>query len=332
VVNQAKRDKLNEVVSIRRRIADIRQNLLVSIQSEIRAKTQLLADLDKQLQDVRSKLERGTLEKAVDFNRNALQLAARAFHEARKHAAEARGAYSRLKANLAVWKKDDGAAKVIAEEDHQATEKEKVASVQFQGAKHEEVRSGDKEKGARDKDDEGLRRQLVSVRPTLEAPLWRMLPNGLWYVYRGKLGDKRQRWLKGTLLTSGPIVAHAARISIAPSPTNGSLIMVAHLHDLKLQNDAHPSLDIDGAKFDMSTDPDGNFMFLQSSEAESRAILLMKQRRNIALLITSRDGRKYRFTSTLTDFSEAVRLITKECKVEANPTAPSAANNRIRAK
>jgi hypothetical protein len=139
VVNQAKRDKLNEVVSIRRRIADIRQNLLVSVQSEIRAKTQLIAELDKQLQDVRSKLEKGTLERAVDFNRKALQLAARAFHEARKSAAEARRAYSRLKANLAVWKKDDDGAKAIAEEDHQATEKEKVASVQFQGPRHEEV-------------------------------------------------------------------------------------------------------------------------------------------------------------------------------------------------
>jgi len=90
--------------------------------------------------------------------------------------------------------------------------------------------------------------------------------------------------------------------------------MVAHLDDLKVRNDSHPTLDIDGTKFDMSVDPDGNFMFVENSEAESRAISLMKRGRNIALLVASRDGRSYKFTSGLTDFPEAVRLITKGCK------------------
>ena len=143
-------------------------------------------------------------EAVQDPYKKALQIAARAFHEARKEAAEARRAYSRLKGNLAVWKKDEDAAKAVTDEDRQATEKERVASLQFQEPKPGEAPSGGKisdsqEKKAAppEKREEDLRRQLVGVKPTLNAPLWRMLPHEIWYVYRGKLGDNRQCWLKG---------------------------------------------------------------------------------------------------------------------------------------
>jgi invasion protein IalB len=55
-------------------------------------------------------------------------------------------------------------------------------------------------------------------------------------------------------------------------------------------------------------------MFLDDSAAEAKAISLMKAGKNVTLDASDQGGHKYKFTSSLSDFSEAVRLITQACK------------------
>jgi hypothetical protein len=162
-----------------------------------------------------------------------------------------------------------------------------------------------------------LRSQLVALKPTLNSPpLWQMLPNALWYVYRGTIGGLKKCWLKGTLIsTSGGVAAQAARIYVAPSALpNSTLVMVAHVDDLKIVPTSRPTINIDGTKLAMTVSEDGELMFLNKSEMEAEAISLMKAKKSVTLIANTQDGHEYKFTSSLSDFSEAVRLITKECR------------------
>jgi hypothetical protein len=50
------------------------------------------------------------------------------------------------------------------------------------------------------------------------------------------------------------------------------------------------------------------------TEFEQRAISLMEDKKRVTLTANTQGDHVYKFTSSLSEFSEAVRLITKECK------------------
>src|ERR1700730_18788851 len=73
-----------------------------------------------------------------------------------------------------------------------------------------------------------LRSQLTSLKPTLGPPLWRMLPNSLWCIYKGKIDGIKRCWVKGTLISSPEgQVARSARISVVPYPPGSSSFILA---------------------------------------------------------------------------------------------------------
>jgi hypothetical protein len=90
--------------------------------------------------------------------------------------------------------------------------------------------------------------------------------------------------------------------------------MAVHLDDLEILSTSQPTLDIDGTKIGMSVSEDGKLMFLNNSEMEANAISLMKAKKSVTLLAKTQDGHVYKFISSLSDFAEAVRLVTKQCR------------------
>jgi hypothetical protein len=158
-----------------------------------------------------------------------------------------------------------------------------------------------------------FRTQLAALSdPTHSPPPRQMFPNSnsTWYVYRSEIDGVRRCWLKGTLMTDG--VARAARISVS-AYSSPSLVMAAHVDGLKISARPQPTLDIDGTKIPMTVSEDGNVMFVENSETEAKMISLMTTKKNITLVATSKSGRTYRFTTSLLDFSRALRM-TRDCE------------------
>jgi hypothetical protein len=334
IANPVKHNLLKEVSSLNDQLNDLRDHTIVSAQVELATASQAIVNLDKRLQIVREGLQKKTYEAAVSVTRAVLKSTSAALYEKRKDAANARRAYSRVKGNLAVWKKDRQALDDMASTEPPAPVEPPapietstpiappVIKKEINPEVGEKAPVTSKQAALPPKTEAAtrgpmrLRSQLADVRPTLNPPPWRVLPNSLWYVYRGEIGGERKCWLKGTLLTSAGGEAHAARVSIAPY--SGPSLVLAAYTDLKILIASHPTLDIDGTKFSMGVSDDGKFMFLENSEMEAKAISLMKSKNSITIVATSQSGQIYKFASSLpgnaVDFSEALRLITRECK------------------
>jgi hypothetical protein len=192
----------------------------------------------------------------------------------------------------------------------------RVEAVQTYDANVVKVPGGNSKQGCQPATATGgvqLLSQLASLKPTLGPPLWKMLPNSLWYVYAGKVDGAKRCWLKGTLITAPGGEAHSARIFVAPYPLASSPPKMGAHADLKVLINSQPTLDIDGTKFSMVLSEDGNLMFPKDSETEAGVISLMRTKTNVTLVATSDSGHTYKFLASLSHFSEALRLITQEC-------------------